>query len=372
MAHPLHYSLALRDDSCSLEPMGIKAIDLFSGPGGLTLGMKRAGIETIACVEKRKDAVDTYTRHTPDAIHFADDVRKVDFAQFRGKVDLVYGGPPCQPFSTGGLRRGKADARNMFPEFLRALDEIKPSAFLCENVPGLATKSRIENLTELLLELELRGFKVVWNVVSAADYGVPQKRKRLIIVGLRDAEFLYPSATHGPGRAMPHVPTSAVVSKEAPLGEPPDCPVVYAKFPDPRRNPYAGHVYNGGGRPIDLDAPCHTILASAGGYKTHWVDTLDIAPEYTAHLMEGGEPREGHVPGARRLTVRESALIQSFPAAMEFVGSRSSQYTQVGDAVPPDLAEALARALVHQMEGRAVDDEAFFSGTRHAPLFAAE
>jgi DNA (cytosine-5)-methyltransferase 1 len=345
------------------------AIDLFSGPGGLTLGMKSAGFGPVVSVEKRRDAVETYSMHTPEAAHFCSDIRSISFDKYRGKVDLVFGGPPCQPFSTGGLRRGTADARNMFPEFLRVLKETRPAAFLAENVPGLATSHRLQYLTQLLQEFEALGYKVSWQVVLAADYGVPQKRRRLIIVGMRDSEFWFPRPTHGPLGIQPYVPSSTVVSKASPLGEPPECPVVYAKYPDPRRSPYAGHVYNGGGRPIDLTAPCHTILASAGGYKTHWVDTLDIAPQYTAHLLDGGDPWEGEVPGARRLTIEESALLQTFPKEMVFAGSRSSQYTQIGDAVPPQLASVLGQALKDQLAGRGVSLETHYRSASTLPLF---
>lgn len=346
------------------------AIDLFSGPGGLSLGMKQAGIEPIVAVEKRRDAVDTYAGHTPGAEHFCDDIRSLSFTRYQGKADIVYGGPPCQPFSTGGLRRGNADARNMFPEFCRVLAETRPAAFLCENVPGLATsRSQQQYLSGILQEFEALGYRVTWQVVSAADYGVPQKRRRLIIVGMRSGEFWFPKPSHGPQGDQPHVASGTFVSKDRPLGEPPDCPVVYAKNPDPRRSPYAGHVYNGGGRPIDLSGPCHTILASAGGYKTHWVDTLDIAPGYTAELLEGGSPRSGPVPGARRLTVKESALLQTFPAGMAFAGSRSSQYTQVGDAVPPQLAHALGAALKAQLSGASVSPATHYRSEAALPLF---
>ena len=349
----------------------MKALDLFSGPGGLSLGMKRAGIEPVACVEKRKDAVATYDAHTPNAEHYLSDIRGISFEKYRGSVDVVFGGPPCQPFSTGGLRRGTADARNMFPEFMRALDEVKPAAFLCENVPGLATRNRVHYLAELLHDFERLGFNVSWNVVLAADYGVPQKRRRLIIVGMREGSFWFPKPTHGPEADAPHVASGSVIDKLKPLGTPPDCPVVYAKYPDPRRSPYAGHVYNGGGRPIDLTAPCHTILASAGGYKTHWIDTLDIAPGYSAHLMAGGAPREGTVPGARRMTLEESALIQTFPADMWFAGSRSSQFTQVGDAVPPVLGHALGNALRGQLDGVTVAPDTHYQPEASLPLLAA-
>lgn len=353
------------------HPGRMRALDLFSGPGGLSIGMKRAGIEPVACVERRKDAVETYDAHTPDAQHYQSDIRSISFERYRGGIDVIYGGPPCQPFSTGGLRRGTADARNMFPEFMRALDEVQPAAFLCENVPGLATRSRVKYLAELLQDFEAKGFNVSWHVVSAADYGVPQKRRRLIIVGMRKGSFWFPKPTHGPNTDQPHVASGTVIDKHSPLGEPPDCPVIYAKYPDPRRSPYAGHVYNGGGRPIDLASPCHTILASAGGYKTHWVDTMDIAPDYSAHLMAGGKPRDGEVPGARRMTLKESALIQTFPPDMWFAGSRSSQYTQVGDAVPPMLGEALGTALRIQLEGAAACPETHYQPEAVLPLLAA-
>ena len=128
--------------------------------------------------------------------------------------------------------------------------------------------------------------------------------------------------------------------------------------------------YNGGGRPLDLTGPCHTILASAGGYKTHWVDTLDVAPSYTAELLEGGAARAGPVPGARRLTIEESALLQTFPATMKFAGSRSSQYTQIGDAVPPMLGFVLGKALKDQLSGSIVSADTHYQSKTTLPLFA--
>ncbi|MGR3542374.1 MAG: DNA cytosine methyltransferase [Hasllibacter sp.] len=346
----------------------MRGLDLFSGPGGMTLGFKRAGITPVACVERRKDAVDTFAAHTGEAEHFCGDIRKLDFERYAGSIDLVYGGPPCQPFSTGGLRRAADDPRDMFPQFIRAVSQARPSAFVAENVVGLTTRGRIGYLTEILQELEGLGFSVSWRVLNAADYGIPQKRRRLFIVGLRDGMFWFPNPTHGPGTDRKHKASGELIGHD-PIGEPPECPVVFAKYPDPRRSPYAGHVYNGGGRPVDLTSPCHTILAAAGGYKTHWVDTQGVAPRYTKHLWAGGEPWEGEVPGARRMTVEESALIQTFPAGMMFAGSRSSQFTQVGDAVPPDLAEVVGHSLVAQIEGQDAGPETHLPSQGAAPLF---
>jgi DNA (cytosine-5)-methyltransferase 1 len=346
----------------------MKAIDLFSGPGGMTVGMKRAGFLPIASIDNKTDAVETYSRHTPEAEHYCDNIREISFAKYRGKAEVVFGGPPCQPFSTGGLRKGTSDPRNMMPEFLRVIDEVHPKAFVIENVPGLASKSRIEYLLQLLRELHGLGYMVSWRILLAADYGVPQKRKRLFIVGMRNTSFWFPKPTHGSAAAKSHVPAGSVISIENPLGTPPNCPVIFAKYPDPRRSPYAGHVYNGGGRPIDLQAPCHTVLASAGGYKTHWVDTQNIAPAYTKHLLNGGQPWCGEVPGARRMTIQESVLIQSFPKTMVFAGKLSSQYTQVGNAVPPLLAEALGTALIAQLSGELPDEERYDPPEAWVPL----
>ena len=125
--------------------------------------------------------------------------------------------------------------------------------------------------------------------------------------------------------------------------------MTYARRPSLRPNPYHGHLYNGGGRPIELSRPAPTMLASMGGNKTPWLDTLGIVPRYHAHLMAGGAPGQGTVPGARRITVSEAALLQSFPTGAHFAGRRSSQYRQVGNAVPPLLAEQLGHALRQQL-----------------------
>ena len=255
----------------------------------------------------------------------------------------------------------------MLPAFLAAIETVQPDAVFMENVPGLVVASRIHYLYGVLNSLRKLGYVPAWRVVNASQYGVPQNRRRLIVVGLKGRSFWFPRPTHGTDAPKPLIPASSVLSLKRPLGEAPACPVVYAKYPDLRPSPYAGHIYNGGGRPIDLSRPCPTILASAGGYKTHWVDTENIAPKYHEHLFGGGAPWEGEVPGARRLTVEESALLQTFPPSLTFAGRRSAQYTQIGDAVPPMLAEHLGRALVAQMQGDTPDES-----THLPPLIPSE
>lgn len=327
----------------------VRGIDLFASAGGLTIGLKSAGVKTVCAVEIDPYRTQTFATHTPDARVITGDVQEINFGEFRGMVELAYGGPPCQPFSSGGLRQAEADERDMIPQFIRAVGEVKPDAFLMENVPGLVTGDRMKYLSKVMRQLTELGFNVNWQVVNACDYGVPQKRRRLFVVGLRTATFQFPEPTHGPGRANAHVRVRDALP-DYQIGEANLSKVFYAKNPDLRPSPYDGHVFNGGGRPINRDQPSHTILASAGGNKTHFFDTLSLVPEYHAHLTHGGAPREGALEGARRLTVEESAILQTFPTDMAFCGPRSAQYHQVGDAVPPLLACVMGQALLAQMK----------------------
>ena len=326
---------------CSLT-----ALDLFCGAGGLSIGLHASGFQTVGAIEISGDACATYRKAFPQTKLLETDIRTVDFHEWRG-VDLVAGGPPCQPFSTGGLQRGRDDARDFLPDFVRAVLEAEPRAFLMENVPGLASFGEYLHtaLAPLMGLYRISGP----HVVNAADYGVPQSRRRMIIIGCReDRDFHFPA----PNLAA-RVPAGAVLTRK-PLGEPNPSKIVYCKTPDLRPNPYHGQLFNGGGRAINLDAPAPTILASAGGNKTHFLDCGGHVPAYHRYLKAGGKPRVGELPDARRLTVRESAALQTFPPGYEFQGSRSSQYTQVGNAVPPKLAEALGHALGEHMAARSV------------------
>lgn len=326
----------------------VPVLDLFAGAGGLSLGFAWAGLAPVAAIEVVPDAACTYAAH-----HGVEVIRRdigalsdQELRAFRDEVRVVAGGPPCQPWSTGGRRRGDADSRDGFPQFFRTLLAVRPEAFVCENVSGLESGSAAGYLRDLLrvFEEELR-YDVQCKVLDAADFGVPQHRRRLFIVGTRDAGvFEWPDATHGPHAPNRWATAGDVLSSE-PIGQPNRSIVTYAKKPQLRPSPFDGLLFNGGGRPIDLGAPARTILASAGGNKTPFYDTLGIVPGYHAHLREGGEPRTGRVPGARRITVAECAALQSFPDGMVFAGARSSQYTQVGNAVPPLLAEAVGRSL---------------------------
>ena len=324
-----------------------QAIDLFAGAGGLSLGLHQAGIDVAAGFEWDADACETFAKTHPTSDVIRADLNDVDFRAWRG-IDLLVGGPPCQPWSTGGKRLGTDDVRDGWPTYLRALGEIRPTAFVAENVSGFATGIRRDHFGALLAAMEGLGFTVTAKVLNAADYGVPQKRQRVVIVGTRGCTFQFPGPQFGPGRRRSWRTAGEVLTAK-PVGIPNPSIVTYARNPDLRPNPYDGHLFNGGGRPIDLDQPVRTLLASMGGNKTPWIDVDRVVPGYHRHLSSGGGPRLGRVPGARRITVEEAAVLQSFPLGMYFAGPRSSCYRQIGNAVPPMLAAALGRALCKQV-----------------------
>lgn len=318
------------------------AIDLFSGAGGLSLGLRQAGWNVKAACEFDAAAAETYRRNFgAEMVH--GDVRSVDWTRYRGKVQLVAGGPPCQPFSVAGNQKASADQRDMIPEFVRAVREVLPPVFLMENVAGLVSGRNLPYFLARIKDLEALGYGVSVEVLNAADFGTPQYRKRVIVLGARSGLLSHPVATHdGVGRAR-------VSAREALVGVPSDLPnraiTTYAKNPVLRPSPWAGMLVNGGGRPINLNEPSQTIPASAGGNRTHIIDEQGVLLDYHAHLMGGGKVRVGQVENVRRLTVRESARLQSFPDHFEFLGERSSQYRQIGNAVPPLLARAIGETL---------------------------
>jgi DNA (cytosine-5)-methyltransferase 1 len=319
--------------------MHARVLDLFAGAGGLSHGFATAGFDVVAAAEWDRDACDTFAKAHPGAVVHDGDISTMSFRHLRGEVDVVVGGPPCQPWSTGGKRLGADDPRNGWPAFLRALDDVRPVAFVAENVAGLASARRRPYLASLLEELRAAGFTVHAQVCNAADHGVPQNRQRLFVVGIRRGGFSFPLPRNGSPVA------AGTALGAAPYGVPNRSVVTYARNPDVRPRAYDGLLFNGGGRPIDLARPAPTLHASMGGNKTPWVDTIGVVPAYHAHLRAGGAPRTGEVPGARRITVEEAARLQTFPDGVTFVGSRASCYRQVGNAVPPLLASAVARAL---------------------------
>ncbi|MDI9334548.1 MAG: DNA cytosine methyltransferase [Cytophagales bacterium] len=327
-----------------------KAIDLFAGAGGLSLGLKMAGWDVRVAVEYDVTAIETHRKNMPDVLHICDDIRDIDFTSYKGEIDLVVGGPPCQPFSVSGKQLGKLDVRDMVPEFVRVVREVRPKSFLMENVKGLTSPRFMPYLLSRIEELKEIGYDVHWQVLNAADYGIPQNRHRLFVIGVPiGTKFDFPTPTHGPGRDKKYHTVS-----EALIGCPKDelnrTKVVFCKNPILRRSPYAGMLLNGKGRPLNMNGPSHTIPASAGGNRTHILDPQRVLLRYHTHLTDGGKATVGEAEGCTRLTVRQSARLQTFPDWFEFVGRKNQHYAQIGNAVPPEFAAIVAKALHNAMQ----------------------
>lgn len=183
----------------------MRAIDIFAGAGGLSCGLKEAGWAIEAAIEYDKPASETHRLNFPETEHVQSDVQSVDFRRYRG-VDLVAGGPPCQPFSVSGKRLRQFDLRDMVPEFVRAVSEAQPRAFMMENVAGLGGARFSQYLLGKISELHDLGYTVFAKVLNASNFGVAQRRQRLFLVGIRadqDGAFQFPESTHDGSEQKP-------------------------------------------------------------------------------------------------------------------------------------------------------------------------
>ena len=300
----------------------MKVVSLFSGAGGLDLGFKMAGHEIIWANDLYSDAVDTYRANLGDHI-VCEDIFTVDEANVPD-CDIVIGGFPCQGFSVANTKRNVADERNkLYRQLMRIISAKKPKFFLAENVKGIYSLAKGEVLKMILADFTSLGYKVQAKVLNAADYGVPQLRQRVFIIGVRndiDFKFEYP------------VPTYAATGTEG-LPRWIGVGAALADLPDPDEpNSIPNHDYS-------------KYKLRFNGYIGHrMIDSQKPAPTVTARGDDkGGVVVLHHPNNQRRMSCRELATVQSFPTDYVFSGNRSSVYRQIGNAVPPMLACAVAK-----------------------------
>ena len=303
----------------------MKIISLFSGAGGLDLGLLKAGNEIIWANDIDKDAVETYRENIGDHI-ICDDIKNIAIEDLPD-ADVVVGGFPCQGFSQANLLRTVDDNRNLLYKFFYNTIKIKqPKFFIAENVKGILSLGKGAVINQIVHDFEEAGYIATVNLVNMADYGVPQTRQRVIIVGQRidlgkEMLFRFPQPTHSKdGVVLPKW-----ISIKSAIGH----------FPDPDSdNDVINHVYSSykveyrnftGHRQTDPDKPSPTILARGNG--------------------KGGVCAIPHYNGKRRLSIRESASVQTFPEDFHFHGTMNSCYRQIGNAVPVMFAELLGKEL---------------------------
>lgn len=326
-----------------------QVLELFAGAGGLAIGLEQAGLKCLALNEMDKWACQTLKANRPNWNVLEGDIKDFSFTEFKGQADVLTGGFPCQAFSYAGKKLGLKDARGtLFYEFARAVQEVQPAICIGENVRGLLSHDKGRTLEGMISILDEIGYKVVTpvQVLKSINYNVPQKRERLILVGVRKdiaLEYSYP------------VPYDKIYNLKDALKKgdlyPNDVPISKGtSYPDHKRKvldlvPQKGYwrdlpldiqkeymqksFYLGGGktgmaRRIGWDEPCLTLTCSPAQKQT-----------------ERCHPEE-----TRPFTVREYARIQTFPDTWEFKGSVSQQYKQIGNAVPVNLAKEIGYSIV--------------------------
>jgi DNA (cytosine-5)-methyltransferase 1 len=382
----------------------MKAVELFAGAGGLGMGISKAGFKPLEIVEWDRWCCDTINENRqrgvfpvkdwPEPHH--GDVRPKDFTSFAGKIDLVSGGPPCQPFSLGGKHRAHADGRDMWSEAVRVVRETRPKAFIFENVKGLTRASFSTYFSYIELQLQHPGitrkngqdwldhlakleqhqtskkevepeYRLIWRVLNAADYGVPQRRERVVFVGFRSdfsVEWRFPEKTHSMDALLwdqcrsleywnehrvPFHQRNSDIRAEVKAGSLAERPLTQRwrtvrdairDLPDPTLA-------------FDKKIPNHRYQPGARAYPGHTGSRLD-EPAKTlkagVHGVPGGENMLLRPDGSvRYFTVRESARLQTFPDNYELHGSWTEAMRQLGNAVPVELARVIAKDVAEHL-----------------------
>ena len=356
----------MRPDVPPSTPCDLSAISLYCGAGGLDLGFSRVGFEVRWAIDNDPFAVQTYNANL-EPYACCGDVLEVD-PPAGIQPDVVIGGPPCQGFSVIG-RMNPGDHRSQHVgHFLDVVERLRPRAFVMENVKALAASPRWREVRDGLMERGLAlGYGCELYLLNARDFGVPQSRERMFLIGIEGGGT--PQGPEPTSAGKPPTVREALAALPR-FGDPGNdlacaAKVIPARSPVMRPSAFNGSLlFNGSGRPLALDAPAKTIPASMGGNATPIIDQeeLDSGAEpwvvgYHRHLQEGGAPIE-HVPERlRRLTVQEAAALQTFPPEWRFSGSRVAQYRQIGNAVPPNLAEAVGisvRQALEHAEGESI------------------
>lgn len=328
-------------------------IELFAGAGGLAIGLEKAGFKSVLLNELDKDACATLKANRPEWNVVQGDINAQDFTPHQHQVDVISGGFPCQAFSYAGKKMGFEDARGtLFFEFARAIKEVQPKVFIAENVRGLLNHENgrtLQAIKDVIAEL---GYTLVEpKVLKAIFYRVPQKRERLLLIGIRNdlahfAEFQWPSPYH-------KVLTLKDALKAGELFDTDVAPSQGQKYP--QRKAEILDMVPQGGYWRDLPEPIQKeyMMKSyyLGGGKTGMARRLSWdEPSLTLTCAPAQKQTERcHPDETRPLTVREYARIQTFPDHWQFSGSLSSQYKQIGNAVPVNLAHAVGRSVIDLM-----------------------
>lgn len=337
------------DVSNHVEPENEYSIlELFAGAGGLAIGLEKAGLKCAALNEIDKWACQTLRNNRPNWNVLEGDIKNFDFSKFKNKVDIVTGGFPCQAFSYAGKKLGLKDARGtLFYEFARAVQEVNPAICIGENVRGLLSHDNGKTLKGMISILDEIGYKVAPpQVLKAINYRVPQKRERLILVGIRkdiDIEYKYPKPHRKIYNLKDALKKSELYNSDVPQSK-------GSKYPEHKKEVLDLVPPKGYWRDLPLDIQKDYMGKSfyLGGGKTGMARRIGWdEPSLTLTCSPAQKQTERcHPDETRPFTVREYARIQTFPDDWEFAGSISQQYKQIGNAVPVNLAEEIGYSII--------------------------
>ena len=326
----------------------LTAIDLFCGAGGLTLGLKETGFKTLFAIDFDPQFSETFTYNFPKIKLFVEDItnftdEKIIESVGDNTIDIIVGGPPCQGFSIAGNigRQFLDDDRNhLFKEFVRFVDVIKPKVFLMENVASLATHNRGKSLKEIIKAFENINYDVVYKVLNAADYGVPQERRRIFIIGTYNQKntFIFPK----------EIPTRLTIFDAIEDLPPLKSGEESTSIPNHKAMNHTkqmldkmSYVTDGGDR---TQIPEHLRPKSGDARKYIRYNSKKPAPTVTGDMR-----KIFHYKQNRALTPRELARLQSFPDSFIFKGSSINVQQKIGNAVPPKLAKTLFLSIKEQL-----------------------
>jgi DNA (cytosine-5)-methyltransferase 1 len=342
------------------------AISLFCGAGGMDVGFTKGGFDVVWANDYDKNACATYRANFGSQVVCGDiDELIPTLSKYKG-IDCVFGGPPCQGFSVAGNMDPDDHRSKLVMSFMEVVKKVEPNIFVMENVKALGALSKFKLIRENLFKrAHEMSYHVELLILNSKDFGVPQSRERMFLIGMKDKT--YTGSLKDQIKAFERESPSVreIISSLGPAGGKTNSKTVNAKISmakDPvlRKSPYAGMLFNGQGRPINPDIHSSTLHASMGGNRTPIIDENQLyhgesawVEQYHKHLMDGGDsyPKDAVPSNLRRMTVDEAHLLQTFPKDFEFIGSQSSVFRQIGNAVPCNLAESVAKLALAIIDG---------------------
>ena len=342
------------------------AIDLFCGCGGLSYGFERAGFNILLGIDNDSKALETFELNHKGAKSICGDITQIHYEEHikpligNKEIDVIIGGPPCQGMSLSGPRRFDDPRNKLYLSYIRLVDEIKPKMFVVENVPGLVGLFGGQIKDSIIEKFQKMGYDIQYKILCASDYGVPQSRRRVVFVGSRIGSFDYPAVSKQQitcEMALSDLPPLVDELGEEEMSYASRPLNTYQKLMRARSKKVRNHV---AASHSDKVKQIISLVPDGGNYKdlpeeyihsrNFHVAWTRFASDRPAPTIDTGHRHHFHYKYNRVPTVRECARLQSFPDDFLFLGNKTQQFRQVGNAVPPIMAERIAEKISETLE----------------------